>query len=215
MLLKLLFQNPIVFILLSISLIISISIHEFAHAFIASKLGDPTAKLLGRVTLNPLAHLDPLGTFLLLFAGFGWGKPVPFNPIYLKNPKRDAAIISFAGPASNFLLAILVSIVIHLTPQTGLPAQTGLGLFTLIHYLLYMIAFYNLVLGFFNLIPIHPLDGFKVVNGFLPHELSIQWMQMAPYGIWILLVLIMTDTTSKIVTPLITLTMGVLGLKAF
>ena len=209
MLVKLLFQNPIVFILLSISLIISISIHEFAHAFIASKLGDPTAKLLGRVTLNPLAHLDPLGTFLLLFAGFGWGKPVPFNPIYLKNPKRDVAIISFAGPASNFLLAILVSIVIHLTPQTDL------GLFTLIHYLLYMIAFYNLVLGFFNLIPIHPLDGFKVVNGFLPHELSIQWMQMAPYGIWILLVLIMTDTTSKIVTPLITLTMGVLGLKAF
>ena len=209
MLVKLLFQNPIVFILLSISLIISISIHEFAHAFIASKLGDPTAKLLGRVTLNPLAHLDPLGTFLLLFAGFGWGKPVPFNPIYLKNPKRDVAIISFAGPASNFLLAILVSIVIHLTPQTDL------GLFTLIHYLLYMIAFYNLVLGFFNLIPIHPLDGFKVVNGFLPHELSIQWMQMAPYGIWILLVLIMTDTTSKIITPLITLTMGVLGLKAF
>jgi len=209
MLVKLLFQNPIVFILLSISLIISISIHEFAHAFIASKLGDPTAKLLGRVTLNPLAHLDPLGTFLLLFAGFGWGKPVPFNPIYLKNPKRDVAIISFAGPASNFLLAILVSIVIHLTPQTDL------GLFTLIHYLLYMIAFYNLVLGFFNLIPIHPLDGFKVVNGFLPHELSIQWMQMAPYGIWILLVLIMTDTTSKIVTPLITLTMGVLGLKPF
>ena len=209
MLVKLLFQNPIVFILLSISLIISISIHEFAHAFIASKLGDPTAKLLDRVTLNPLAHLDPLGTFLLLFAGFGWGKPVPFNPIYLKNPKRDVAIISFAGPASNFLLAILVSVVIRLTPQTDL------GLFTLIHYLLYMIAFYNLVLGFFNLIPIHPLDGFKVVNGFLPHELSIQWMQMAPYGIWILLVLIMTDTTSKIVTPLITLTMGVLGLKAF
>ena len=84
MLVKLLFKNPIVFILLSISLIISISIHEFAHAFIASKLGDPTAKLLGRVTSNPLAHLDPLGTFLLLFAGFGWGKPVPFNPIYLK-----------------------------------------------------------------------------------------------------------------------------------
>jgi len=134
---------------------------------------------------------------------------VPFNPIYLKNPKRDVAIISFAGPASNFLLAILVSVVIRLTPQTDL------GLFTLIHYLLYMIAFYNLVLGFFNLIPIHPLDGFKVVNGFLPHELSIQWMQMAPYGIWILLVLIMTDTTSKIITPLITLTMGVLGLKAF
>ena len=207
MLFKLLFENPIAFILLSASLIISISIHEFAHAFVSSKLGDPTAKLLGRVTLNPLAHLDPLGTFLLLFAGFGWGKPVPFNPIYLKNPKRDAAIISFAGPASNFLLAILVSIVIRLTPQTGL------GLFTLIHYLLYMVAFYNLVLGFFNLIPIHPLDGFKVVNGFLPHELSIQWEQMAPYGIWILLTLIMTDTTSKVITPLITITMGVFGMK--
>ena len=208
MLFNLLLQNPIAFILLSASLIISISIHEFAHAFIASKLGDPTAKLLGRVTLNPLAHLDPLGTFLLLVAGFGWGKPVPFNPIYLKNPKRDTAIISFAGPASNFLLAILISIFVSLVPQTGLPAQAGL--FSLLRFLFYMIAFYNLVLGFFNLIPIHPLDGFKVVNGFLPHELSVQWLQMAPYGIWILLVLIMTNTTSRIITPLITMTMGVL-----
>lgn len=207
MLFKLLIQNPFAFILLSVSLIISISIHEFAHAFVASKLGDPTAKLLGRVTLNPLAHLDPLGTFLLLFAGFGWGKPVPFNPIYLKNPKRDAAIISFAGPASNFLLAIFISIIVRLIPQTDL--------FSLFYFLFYMIAFYNLVLGFFNLIPIHPLDGFKVVNGFLPHELSVQWMQMAPFGIWILLALIMTNTTSRIVTPLITSTMGILGLKAF
>src|SRR3989339_661935 len=107
MLISLLFQNPLVFLFLAVVLIVSLAIHEFAHAYASDKLGDPTAKSLGRLTLNPLAHLDPVGTLLMLVAGFGWGKPVPFNPMYLKNPKRDTAIISFAGPFANFVIALV------------------------------------------------------------------------------------------------------------
>ena len=107
-------MNLFIFVLVAVALIISISIHEYAHAYAAYKLGDSTAKAMGRLTLNPKAHLDPTGTILLLIAGFGWGKPVPFDPRLLKNPKRDAAIISFAGPASNFLLALTLSGLYHL-----------------------------------------------------------------------------------------------------
>ena len=107
--LGLLFSDPRTFVLVIFALIISITIHEFAHAFVADKLGDPTARALGRVTLDPRAHLDPLGTILLIVAGFGWGRPVPFDPSYLKNPKKDSALIALAGPVSNFLLAILLT----------------------------------------------------------------------------------------------------------
>ncbi|HLC93622.1 MAG TPA: site-2 protease family protein [Patescibacteria group bacterium] len=201
MLISYLFQNPLIFIFVSVALILSISIHEFAHAYSATKLGDPTAKAMGRVTLNPLAHLDPLGTALLLTAGFGWGKPVLFNPYYLKNPKRDAAVISFAGPFSNFLLAIVFAVLINLLTPNG-----ALGGF------LYLVVYYNLVLGFFNLIPLHPLDGFKVVNGFLPESLSIQWMQMAPYGIFVLLLLILSNTTGRLLGSFIDFALKLLSL---
>src|SRR3989344_1658008 len=100
----LLFNDSLEFILWTISIVLAITIHEFAHAFAADRLGDPTPRLMGRLTLNPLAHLDPLGTLLLLIARFGWGKPVIFDPFNLRNPRRDSAIISLAGPVSNILL---------------------------------------------------------------------------------------------------------------
>ena len=199
------FFNVLLFVLVALALIISISIHEFAHAYIADKLGDPTAKYLGRVTLNPLAHLDPIGTLLLVFVGFGWGKPVPFNPIHLKNPKRDAALISLAGPVSNFLLAILLALISKFMPDAPF--------FVLARTFIYMTVFYNLVLGFFNLIPVHPLDGFKIFYGILPRELAEQWMQMAPYGIYILMILIFTRTTSLILDPLLNISMFLLGIN--
>lgn len=162
------------------SLAISISVHEAAHAWTALKLGDPTAKHLGRVSLNPFDHIDPIGTVLLPLIliisnlpMFGWAKPTPFNPWNLQNPKRDSALISLAGPASNVLLAILVSVVFRLT-------QIEL-LVTLIQL--------NLFLAIFNLIPIHPLDGFKVVGGLLPKDLYYQWMGLERYGILLLLAL--------------------------
>jgi Zn-dependent protease len=191
----------ITFGVIAIALIASISIHEFSHAFASLKLGDPTAKSLGRVTLNPKAHLDPIGTAMLLLFGFGWGRPVPFDPSFLKNPKRDSAIIAFAGPLSNILLASLLAIIYHLFNLSGFLGS-----------LVEMTAFYNLILGFFNLLPVHPLDGFKVVNGFLPESLSYQWLQMAPYGLFILILLIVTNATDLFVTPLLNFSMGVLGL---
>ncbi|OGC45442.1 hypothetical protein A2V49_03320 [candidate division WWE3 bacterium RBG_19FT_COMBO_34_6] len=194
MLIKLLSENPAVFFAVVAALIISISIHEFAHAFTAEKLGDSTPRYMGRVTLDPRAHLDPVGTLLLVFAGFGWGKPVLFNPINLKNPKRDAALIAFAGPFSNLALALVLSVIFHLF---SLNSNIILGGF------LYLVIFYNIILGIFNLLPVHPLDGFKVVSGLLPQNLYFQWMQMERYGVIILMLLILTRSTGVIVTPFV------------
>lgn len=202
-LLSILVQNPLLFVIVVVSLLISLTIHEFSHALVAHKLGDSTAKNLGRMTLNPLAHLDPLGTITLLIAGFGWGKPVPVNYYNLRNPKRDAALISLAGPTSNFIIATsltLLAKVVLLTP------------FSIFAAFLYPVILYNLVLGVFNLIPIEPLDGFKIVNGVLPPRLAVQWVQLAPYGIFILLFLIVTGATSKIISPVVTLYTTILGI---
>src|SRR3989338_3130137 len=105
-----LFSNPLLLIIYLISLLVAITIHEFSHAYFADKLGDPTARLMGRISLNPLVHLDPLGTLMLFLVGFGWGKPVQFDPFNLANPRRDAAVISFAGPLSNIILANALSL---------------------------------------------------------------------------------------------------------
>ncbi len=202
MLISLLFSNPILFVLVALALVISLTIHEFAHAYASFKLGDPTANAMGRLTLNPLAHLDPIGTIMLLTLGFGWGKPVLFNPEFLRNPKRDGALIAFAGPLSNFILALLLSFAVRFF---GVDSLIGLALLIVIQT--------NLGLGFFNLIPLHPLDGFKVVNGFLPENLSYQWMEMERYGVFILMILIFTRTTSSILGPLINIAMKFLGLS--
>lgn len=198
---RLLFQNPTLFILVSGALIVSISVHEFSHALVAYKLGDKTPKLLGRVTLDPRAHLDPLGVIFLLFTGFGWGKPVPFNPFNLKNIKRDSALISLAGPLSNFVLAAVLAVLVRFV-----------GMNNLIGRFLNLTILYNLVLGFFNLLPIYPLDGFKVVHGVLPNKLGIQWQQTQRFGIYILLLFIVTGFAGNIISPLVVTTMNLLGL---
>lgn len=159
----LLSQGPIVFLVVLACLIAALSIHEFAHALAADKLGDPTPRLQGRLTLNPLAHLDPLGTILLVFIGFGWGKPVMFDPYNLKNPRRDAAFISLAGPVSNLSLALLAAIILRILFAT-------VGPFTIFTSILQLIVYFNLLLALFNLIPIHPLDGGKIFIGFLPEN---------------------------------------------
>lgn len=183
------------------ALIISLSIHEFAHAYTADRLGDNTPRLLGRVTLNPLAHLDPVGTLLILFAGFGWGRPVPFNPINLSDPKKHSALIAFAGPLSNFIMASVLALIFHLLPLNSLVSN-----------FLYLTIFYNVALGVFNLIPIAPLDGSKVVEGFLPPSLHIQWLQIQRYGIFLLMILIFTDGTNVVVMPLVKFITSLLGL---
>lgn len=203
MLYELLFTSPILFLLIALALIISISFHEFAHAFVTDKLGDPTPRYLGRVTLDPRAHLDPIGTLLLLFIGYGWGKPVPFNPINLSNPKRDAAIIAFSGPFANFLLAGILSLIFNYIP---LPE--------LVQGFLYLTIFYNIILGVFNILPIHPLDGFKIVRGMLPQNLALQWEQIAPYGMYVLLFLVISGSLGGIMQPIINVFETIFGLPS-
>lgn len=164
---------------------IAISIHEFAHAFAANYLGDSTAKLQGRLTLNPLSHLDLWGTLLLLFVGFGWGKPVPFNPYNLKNQKFGPAIISIAGPVSNLILVIVFSLVLkYIYPLLGLGYENAL------FYFLYTLIMINAVLMVFNLLPIPPLDGSKLLFAILPESMDNVKIFLERYGFIILIALI-------------------------
>lgn len=185
MLLSLLFSNPIGFIIIASLLVIALSVHEFAHALVADHLGDPTARIAGRLTLNPAAHLDPFGTLLLFIAGFGWGKPVPFDPFNLKDPKRDAALISFAGPAANIIMAIAASILLRIFIFSPFSAIQNV-----LAQIIEIFIRYNILLAIFNLVPVHPLDGFKVVAGLLPHKYYADWMSLAPYGMFFLILLI-------------------------
>ena len=161
------------------ALILAIDIHEFSHAWMAEHLGDPTPRLQGRLTLNPLAHLDPIGTILLILVRFGWGKPVQFDPYNLRNPRRDSGLISIAGPISNMLLATVCALLVRL------PMPDILAAF------LAELAVMNVVLGIFNLVPIHPLDGFKIVEAILPEQQATEWHELERYGIIFLLILLL------------------------
>lgn len=177
-----LLNNPVEAILFLLAIIIAVSIHEFAHAKVATELGDPTAELAGRVTVNPKAHLDPMGSILFLLVGFGWGRPVPFDIFNLKNPLRDAAIISAAGPISNFIVVILGALIFRLLQFVELSGTTLIGL----QFLAWVIRV-NLTLGMFNLLPFAPLDGFKFVGGLLPKKNAIEWYGLERYGLLFLL----------------------------
>ena len=177
-----------------IALIIAITIHEFSHAFAAERLGDPTPRLMGRLTLNPLAHLDPLGTLLMLFTRFGWGKPVQFDPFNLKNPRQDAALISIAGPVSNLLLATLLALFIRFTP---------IAYYQSIITFILPIIFMNVSLAVFNLIPVHPLDGFKVVGGILPENLAADWYKLENMGMFLLIMILLPFGSFSLVQTII------------
>ncbi len=187
------FQNPISFLIYIVALFFTISIHEFAHAWAADYLGDPTPRLQGRLNLNPKSHLDPAGLLFLVFFGFGWGKPVEFDPYNLKNPRRDAAIIALAGPLSNFILALLFSIILRLFIFFDYKILITIG------YILFIpLIQINIVLGAFNLLPIHPLDGFKIVGGVLSENQAKEWYSLQKYGFLFLILLIIPITGSSI-----------------
>lgn len=180
-----LFSNPLGFVFYIIALLVALTIHEASHAWMADQLGDPTARLQGRISLDPRRHIDLSGLLFLLFFGFGWGKPVEFDPYNLKNPRKDAALISLAGPASNFLLAIVLSIVLRLFIFFNLSNFFIIGSIFFVP-----LISINVVLGLFNLIPIHPLDGFAIVSGLLPREKSHEWEGLRRYGMIFLILLI-------------------------
>ncbi len=174
MLLLSLLQSPFYAIIAIIGLLFAITIHEYAHAWMANRLGDPTAKNLGRLTLNPISHLDPLGTLFLLIAGFGWGKPVPYNPSNLKNDS-DEIKVALAGVAANFLFALILGIPLRIATLSGITIDTNLSLSALA-----LILEMNLVLIAFNLIPIPPLDGSKLVFPFISFNVRLSYERIGP-----------------------------------
>lgn len=204
-----LFTDPFSFAIWAAALLMAVTVHEFAHAWTADRLGDPTARLAGRVTFNPLAHLDPIGTLMLLLFRFGWGKPVPMDPFNLRNPRRDAAVISFAGPAANLTLATLLSIFIRFSHLFLGPTSI------LIEAVLLPFVFLCVMLAIFNLIPVHPLDGGKVLVGFLPREHAYKVDEiLRQYGFIILIFLIFpffgVSPIIAIILPIINLIMSIL-----
>jgi Zn-dependent protease len=180
--LVLLRDNPQAFVAFVIAVVIAITVHEFSHAAVATIEGDRTPRSQGRLTLNPLAHLDPLGSIALVLAGFGWGKPVQFSPFQLRSQRAGAALVGLAGPASNFVLALLSAVILRLV------IYQGVGEFTFL--LLQRMVELNIVLGVFNLVPIPPLDGSRLLSIFLPqrHQGIVYFLDQ--YGIFILLALL-------------------------
>lgn len=163
-------------------LLIVITIHEFSHALVADRLGDPTPRLAGRLTLNPIAHIDPIGFLMLILIRFGWAKPVPINPYNFRNPRQGSLLVSLAGPASNFIFAWIIAVFYRTLPldYSGLTAS-------LLSYAIWI----SLALGVFNLIPIPPLDGSHVLEFFLPpHQYEIMY-RLQQYGFLILVMIIL------------------------
>jgi len=172
-------------ILLIPSVLAALTVHEYAHGWVAYQLGDPTAKSLGRLTLNPLAHLDPIGTILLIVAFFGWAKPVPVNPLNFRNPRRDMIWVALAGPFSNVLLAALIGFSLQPLINYGLMEPFGT-----VYQMMTLAVFINLMLALFNLLPIPPLDGSKVVAGLLPIRYLGIWLKFEQIGPMLLLAII-------------------------
>lgn len=203
----------------AVPILIAITFHEVAHGLVAYKLGDRTAKAMGRLTLNPLAHIDPFGTILmpvllLIFTQgqmvFGYAKPVPINPYNFKDPKRDMAISAAAGPITNILLAIasLLIIKLILLPASGLlPKSITLPLFLMLRSSIMI----NIVLAAFNLIPVPPLDGGRVLVGLLPHRQAVTLSRIEPYGMLIIIILIATGMAGYFISPLINLFLALLS----
>ncbi len=205
-------------------ILIAIVFHELSHGFVANKLGDPTAKMMGRLTLNPIAHIDPIGTILMplmliIFTNgqfvFGYAKPVPINPMNFKNPKRDMAISAAAGPITNLLLAILSIMILKfiVAPLSFLlPENISSSVMTPLIMIFRSSVIINVVLAAFNMIPIPPLDGGRVLIGFLPYKQAVSFSKIEPFGFIIVMLLIFTGIANYFVIPLVNLFLRLLQL---
>jgi len=177
-LLNLLINDPLTFVLLAVPLLYSIIIHELAHGWVAYRMGDPTAQWYGRLTLNPLKHLDPIGTLMLFIFGFGWAKPVPVNLDNIDDKRKGLILVSSAGIVANIIFAFIAILLYRLLS----PSPTGpLGV------MLYYLAQINIMLAAFNLIPIPPLDGSKILAGFMSERFQYTMARIEPYGFFIII----------------------------
>ena len=196
-------------ILMLPGIIIGLSFHEFAHAWVSDRLGDPTPRRQGRVTINPLAHIDWIGFLALVLVGFGWGKPVQIDPGYYKHRRRDEFLVGIAGVTMNLLIAVLFSIPARLIVKSF----SGAAVSDLV-YNIYLMIFYivsvNIVLMIFNLIPCPPLDGWGLITQIFRLDRYSWWYKVYQNGTWILLALIVFNVTDIIITPLVSAILGVL-----
>lgn len=206
----------------ALPVLIAITFHEVSHGFIANKLGDPTARMLGRLTLNPIAHIDLFGTIILPLMliittngqfVFGYAKPVPINPMNFKNPRRDMAISAAAGPVTNILLAVASVLILRfiIFPASMLFHQ-GIAEKILMpaDLMLRSSIIINIVLASFNLIPIPPLDGGRVFIGLLPHKQAISYSRIEPFGFIIVLILIATGVANYLIMPMVSFFLSIL-----
>ena len=177
-------------VLLAPVFLLAITIHEFSHGYIAYRLGDPTAKNAGRLTFNPLAHLDLFGTLAIIFIGFGWAKPVPVDSRNFAEPRRDNLWVALAGPVSNFLTAFAFGLIFRLFS----PLLVGSSVGEIILAMIYLAIWINLILTMFNLLPIPPLDGFHILEGLVSYETYVKMQSFARYGPMILLGLILISS---------------------
>lgn len=201
--------NPLAFlqslILKVPALLLAVTVHEVAHGLVADRLGDPTARLQGRLTLNPLPHIDPIGALAFVLAGFGWAKPVPVNAYNLRRPVRDMAWVALAGPASNLVVAFAGLVAFVLLRRMGAVPFVAEPLGGI----LFFVYQFNLALAIFNLIPLPPLDGGHFLPYFLPRGSWSLLHQLEQYGPFILLLLVITDATRYIVWPVFQLVSGI------
>lgn len=208
--------NTIRHLIISVpALVLAIIIHEVSHGYVANKLGDPTAKLLGRLTLNPLKHIDPVGTIIMPFMlyylsngqfVFGYAKPVPINPQNFKDPRKDMAISAAAGPVTNILIAIISQIIfahLILPASTVMPDSINSTVLNPMAMMFQTSIGINIFLAVINLIPIPPLDGGRVLVGFLPYKQAIAYSRIEPYGFIIVIILFMTKIANIIIYPVV------------
>lgn len=184
------------------SFLFALTIHEYSHGYVANRLGDPTAALMGRLTLNPLKHLDPMGVICFLVMKIGWAKPIPVDPRYFKNPKKDMLWVALAGPGANFLLALASGMALKfiLVFHAFIPVYVSVPFEKVLDASIWV----NVMLAIFNLIPIPPLDGSRILQAFLPHNLAVSYARFESYGLIVLLFLFyFTGVFQKVFLPVI------------